>query len=251
MSRRRLAITVCLVLLGACGREKPRAEHWSYAGDTGPSNWWELSPAWALCGTGREQSPIDIVDADARSAALPALEFRYQPTPAVLVNNGSTIRLNYAEGSFLDVDGTSFALDQFHFHAPSEHTIDGRHAAMELHLVHSDDAGHLAVVGVLIEQGAANEHLGAAWDRLPDRSGERTSIPGASMNAGDLLPQDRGYYRYPGSLTTPPCAEGATWFVLRQPIRMSSEQIDRFTALYPHNSRPVQPLDGRVVVSGG
>lgn len=218
--------------------------HWSYEGDTGPAHWGSLSPEYAQCSTGRQQSPIDIRDPAAKD--LTNLEFHYAPTEVAIVNNGHTIQVNYAPGSWMQVDGTRYDLLQFHFHAPSEHTIAGRHAAAEMHLVHKSSSGALAVVGVLLEEGAANPRFDPVWSHLPARPGPVRECD-AQIDADDLLPADQRTLRYSGSLTTPPGTEGVRWFLMQEPVRLSKAQLDAFTRIHRGNNRPTQPLHGRVV----
>ena len=219
--------------------------HWDYTDDTGPAHWGDLSPAFAACKCGAAQSPIDLTsDAQAQPHDL---TFRYAPAPLAVVNNGHTIQVDYAPGSTLVSGGRQYTLQQFHFHHSSEHTVDGIPADMELHLVHQDAAGRLAVVGIFLTAGGRNEALEPVWAHMPARKGERRLVSEIAVNAADLLPADLSYYSYDGSLTTPPCTEGVRWFVLRSPVEVSPEQLARFAALYPHNSRPTQPLNERTV----
>ena len=148
------------------------------------------------------------------------------------------------------MDGKSFALKQFHFHAPSEHTIDGKHAAMEMHLVHLDGAGRIGVVGVMIHEGAYNPAFEPIWDYLPTEVNKRIEY-GATVNPTNLLPKDRSYFQYMGSLTTPPCSQDVNWYVLVHPIEMSKEQIAKFTTIINHNNRPVQSLNERTIIRSG
>ena len=219
--------------------------HWSFAGADGPAHCGELSPAFALCGTGRSQSPIDI------SRPVPkhvgALTFHYRPGRLNIVNNGHAIQVNYDPGSYIELNGTRYDLQQFHFHAPSEHEIDGRRAAAELHLVNQSADGRLAVVGVLIDTGAGNPAFAPILDHLPAMPGPVRRFD-TRISAAGLLPATRTTYRYRGSLTTPPCTEGVQWIVMTTPVTMSAAQLAALTRLYPDNSRPLQPLHGRVVV---
>lgn len=216
---------------------------WGYTGGIGPARWGNLSPAFAACKLGVSQSPIDLTS---DTVAKPHdLDLRYASAPLEIINNGHTIQVNYTPGNMLLSGGRQFALVQFHFHHLSEHTVDGKPAAMEMHLVHQDDAGNLAVVGVFLTAGQQNEALQPVWAHMPAAVGEERQVQGVTINAADLLPADLSYYSYVGSLTTPPCTEGVRWFVLSSPVEVSPEQIDRFAALYPDNARPTQPLNGR------
>jgi carbonic anhydrase len=218
--------------------------HWSYSGDTGPAEWGALNPEYAACATGTAQSPIDVDTV--KEENLVNLAFNYNPSNVTIVNNGHTVEVVYDPGSFFTLDGEQYDLKQFHFHAPSEHTVDGQPAAIELHLVHQAAAGKKAVVAVLINEGAANPAFQPVWDHLPAAEGPEQEYD-VKVNAADLLPADQTTFRYAGSLTTPPCSEGVSWFLMIRPIEMSAEQIAAFTAIYDGNNRPVQPLNGRTV----
>ena len=233
----------------ACGptASAEEAHHWSYKGHGGPTHWSELQEGYSACGAGREQSPVNIPGAAAQKAQLPAIEFHYQPAPLKIIDNGHTIQVNYAPGSFITVGGQRYELQQFHFHKPSEEAIDGKHAAMVAHLVHKDDQGRLAVVAVLLNPGTVNPMVATLWNNLPAKKEAEVAMQDVQINAADLLPANRGYYQFTGSLTTPPCSEGVTWMVLKDPSTLSTGEIDRFGRSYPMNARPVQPLNGRMV----
>jgi carbonic anhydrase len=164
-------------------------------------------------------------------------------------NNGHTIQINYSEGDTLAIGGKAYQLVQYHFHAPSEHTIDGRHFPMEMHMVHKAADGQLAVIGVLIDEGRHNTAFDPVWGSLPKEKGVETHLTAVSVDVDQLLPKARTTYRYEGSLTTPPCSEGVAWLVMTTPISLSVEQIGQFTAIVKANNRPVQPLNGRTVVT--
>jgi carbonic anhydrase len=170
--------------------------------------------------------------------------FHYNPSPLNIVNNGHTIQINYEPGSYAEFDGKRYELLQFHFHSPSEHTVDGKHIAMEAHLVHRDAAGNLAVVGVFLKQGQELAALRDAWNNLPPHEGEKT-VKGVSIDVASLLPKHSQVYSYSGSLTTPPCSEGVSWFVMVDPLEVSARQIEVFRATVSPNARPVQALNGR------
>jgi carbonic anhydrase len=218
---------------------------WSYAGDTGPEHWGALDPSYRLAETGRAQSPIDIRAASAIPAPPPQIRFRYAAEPATYVNNGHTLQHDQAPGSWLEVDGQCYALKQFHVHTPSEHTFDGVHLDAEIHLVHADAAGNVAVVGVLVRSGAKNPAFASVHGTLP-REGQTKTLTGR-IDPGAMLPESRRTYRYTGSFTTPPCTENVEWFVLEQPIEAAPEEIAGVHALEGNNARPTQPLNGRLV----
>ena len=251
MSTRRFfsaaACILAVALFAPAGLARDEAAHsWTYKGEHGPEHWGDMDPAFAACKTGQQQSPIDIKGA--KAADLPAIRFDYKATPLHIINNGHTIQVNYAPGSSISVGGKSYELKQFHFHHPSEEEIDGKHFAMVAHLVHADAQGKLAVVGVLLESGAANKLIETVWSHIPASAGPEQKIDSVTINIADLLPADRGYYTFPGSLTTPPCSEGVTWFVLKKQTTISKGQAESFGKIYPMNARPIQPLHDRTVL---
>ena len=223
----------------------PRTEkvEWGYEAENGPAVWSCLSPEFVLCSEGTHQSPIDL--AKPKAARLPAVAFNYRPTDLDIRNNGHTIEVTSSSENWIEVDGARYELLQFHFHAPGEHTVAGKSFDMEMHLVHQDENGTLAVIGVLIEQGAENAAFAPLWAHLPEAPGPAQHHENVAVNAEDLLPAARHAYRYDGSLTTPPCSEGVKWFVLTTPVELSAAQIAAFTAIFHGNNRPVQPLGER------
>lgn len=246
MIRRRIvlfaAVSAFIVVLGC--KDSHHGAHWGYSGEGAPAQWGSLSKEYALCGTGKNQSPIDISGAVKKN--LPAISFEYTDVPLMVENNGHSIKVSTSGGGSITVDGKKYNLIQFHFHEPSEHTVNGKAAAMVVHLVHQNDEGKLAVVGVLMEKGAENPLIKSIWSVMPIKPG-KPEVHSARINAGKLLPAKRSYYAYEGSLTTPPCSEGVKWMVLKQPLTVSAAQIEKYRSLYPGSVRPVQPLNGRVV----
>ncbi len=231
--------------------QKPDLEqkHWSYSGSEGPEYWGNLAKEYKTCSTGEEQSPIDLkktVDAE-----LEPLQFNYQSTPLNIVNNGHTIQVNYAPGNTLTLDGKKFELLQFHFHDPSEHTVDGSSHPMEVHLVHKNkETGQLAVVGMFLDLGEKNETLEAIWEHMPMKKGPAETVEGVTVNIADLLPQDtQNYFRYYGSLTTPPCSEVVNWIILKEPVKVSSQQVEKFAAIVGENARPAQVQGRRFILN--
>ena len=221
---------------------------WSYEGATGPEHWGDLKSEFAACLAGKEQSPVDIGQVDIKPGTLPEIQFHYKDTPLDLVNTGHSIQVNDAAGSFMDVGGERYQLRQLHFHHPSEERIDGQSFDMVIHLVHANSKGDLAVVAVLVRIGAANETFGKIESSFPETPSERKP-PGVQINPSGLLPPKASYYTFRGSLTTPPCTEGVTWFVLKTPITISADQVKAFAAIFPHNARPIQPLGSRIIQS--
>ncbi len=239
------AIAVCSLLAGSVAMAQ-EGVHWGYEGKASPEHWGELAPEFALCGSGKSQSPIDI--SGGFQAELPALPFAYKAGGNEILNNGHTVQVNYAAGSQIQVDGQPFQLKQFHFHAPSENLIDGKSFPLEMHLVHADAQGNLSVIGLMFEEGAANPLLASLWQAMPEQAGEH-QVLSTPVDVSALLPTDQRYYRFAGSLTTPPCSEGVRWLVLKQPMTASKEQIARFEAVMKHpNNRPVQARNARVLV---
>ncbi len=225
----------------------PKKVDWSYTGDNGPEHWASLSENFATCASGTVQSPFDIT-AD-KTDDLPALNLNYVPTGMTVINNGHTIQVDQAGGGQLVVGDATYNLLQFHFHTASEYSIDGKFYPLEVHLVHASDAGELAVVGVMFAEGEANAELANIWANMPATKGENT-VEGQSVDVKNLLPDSGQYYRFMGSLTTPPCSEGVNWHVMSQPITASAEQIAAFKAIFPMNARPLQAENDRMVVLG-
>jgi carbonic anhydrase len=244
-----VAVVVVMILVPAGSRAQWKT-HWTYDGATGAEHWGELDPAYAACNAGKEQSPIDIPSAE--KAELPALRFEYKSGPLkYLINNGYTIRVNYHDapgsGNFLIVGDERYQLTQFHFHRPSEEYVHGKPYDMEVHLMHQSSDGKVAGVTVFLKAGSANATVQKLWEHMPMTEGKEQEIAGVEVNPAGLLPHDTAYSMYMGSLTAPPCSEGVTWFVLKTPVEISAEEIGAFAKLYPHDVRPLQPLNGRVV----
>jgi carbonic anhydrase len=222
--------------------------HWAYEGEAGPEHWAELSPKYEKCGTGTRQTPIDLASSEVVPMGLEDVEFQYATAEASVVNNGHTVQVNVAEGNAIVLDGVSYGLAQFHFHTPSEHTIDGASYPLELHLVHKDASGNLAVVGVMLEKGEKNPVLSQVWGKsLPKSEGKEVALK-SPIDLNALLPSDRAAYRYLGSLTTPPCSEGVKWIVMKSSVTMTTKQIAAFKKLFPMNARPLQPINARSIV---
>lgn len=224
--------------------------NWSYDGDTGPEHWGELDPANSACANGSEQSPINIefsqVKADKK---LEGIQIKYEPTTFSLVNNGHTVQANAKiESNSIVVEGIEYKLAQFHFHTPSEHQFNGQNYDMELHLVHKDANGKLAVLGVMIQERKENEKLESVWDVLPKEETEKDITVKEPIDLQALLPQDQTTFHYIGSLTTPPCTEEVKWVIFEQPIEMSKTQIQAFQEISPDNNRPVQSLKEREMI---
>lgn len=221
--------------------------HWGYQGEGAPENWGKLKPEYALCGSGMSQSPIDFNKT--YKTELDEIEFAYNDTPLKIINNGHSIQVNCEPGSTVMIDGEKYELVQFHFHAPSEHTVNGQFYDMELHLVHKNQNKDIAVVGVFMKKGAENKLIQVLWDNIPTETDKENLVSGISVNASSLLPKDRKYYHYFGSLTTPPCTEGVNWSVFKTPIQVSEAQIEKFkTVMGVNNNRPVLKVNKRFIL---
>ena len=225
------------------------AQHWSYDGHEGPQHWGELSEGWATCAAGQQQSPIDLGTASGLGLQSMAIDWP-ETLAGTVIDNGHTIQVNVEPGGSLTIAGHAYALVQFHFHAASEHTVNGRHAPMEVHFVHADEDGGLAVIGVLVETGAPLSSLGSVWAVNPQPETNSGGIA-ASVHLNEFLPADRSAWRYAGSLTTPPCSETVTWTVFRHPVTASAAQIAWFEGRHPHSYRPAMPLHRRLVLQIG
>lgn len=219
--------------------------HWSYEGEGAPANWGTLKPEWQLCNVGERQSPIDI--RDGIKVDLEPIRFDYRPSNFRIIDNGHTIQVNLGPGNTIAVMGRMYDLVQFHFHRPSEERINGKGFDMVVHLVHKDLDGRLAVLAVLLERGQAHPVMQTLWNNLPLEKHSDYSPEGVAIDLNQLLPENRSYYTYMGSLTTPPCSEGVMWMVMKQPAQVSAEQIAIFSRLYPMNARPVQSVRGRLI----
>jgi carbonic anhydrase len=238
---------VAAVLVPASARAQWKTP-WTYEG---ADHWSALDPDYKACNAGTEQSPIDI--RNTQKVDLPPLRFEYKSGPLkYLINNGHTIRVNYhgddRTKSFLIVGDRHYQLTQFHFHRPSEEYIQGKPFDMVIHLMHASSGGKVAGVAVLLKAGPANTTIQRIWDHMPTTDGKEHEIAGVDIDPAGLLPANTAaYYTYMGSQTAPPCSEGVTWFVLKTPISLSAAEINEFAKLYPHDVRPLQPLNKRVV----
>jgi carbonic anhydrase len=231
-----------------------RPVHWSYSAEGGPAGWGELTPVYALCGSGKSQSPINLVTKTGKGT--PEWKMEYKTTTLQishnqhvdeLINNGHTIQVTPQEGSTITYAGKTYHLKQFHFHTPSEHTIDGKHAPMEIHLVHQSDDKSLAVIGVLVKEGSHDNRFDQLIRNLPNAPGEKKTHDSINVNIDIHVPKDLHAYHYVGSLTTPPCSEDVQWLVLKNPISMSKDQVTAFSSRLKNNNRPTQALNERTL----
>lgn len=220
--------------------------HWGYSGEEGPEHWGELDPQYSACAEGMNQSPINL--AGFTESDLKPIGIHYEAGGREVHNNGHTVQVNFTPGSKISVDGHEFELKQYHFHAPSENHINGKSYPMEAHLVHADEAGNLAVVAVMFVEGKTNQSIARVWSYIPGIEGGRQNLP-SGVSAEGILPSNRDYYRFKGSLTTPPCSEGVEWLVMKEPVTVSKDQIEKFVKVMRHpNNRPIQPLNARPVL---
>lgn len=240
----------------AVSSEKPAAElkqkeppHWKYEGAEGVDKWGELWPAWEKCKTGLEQSPIDLPKKGDKAAKAVALGMSYQKIPLQIVNNGHTVQVPTNSGGTLTMDGVQYELVQFHLHSPSEHTVAGAKFDGELHLVHKNANGEIAVIGLLLKKGKESKTLAPVFAAAPsEESHEPKPVVDASIELSKLIPAKAAYFSYVGSLTTPPCSEGVKWFVLTQPVEVSEAQLKKFQdTMHGPNARPTLPIGVRKV----
>ncbi|MBP2076744.1 carbonic anhydrase [Oceanobacillus polygoni] len=223
---------------------------WSYNGDTGPEHWGKLDNANLACVNGSEQSPINIEFTQVEeNKKLEEIQIHYEPTTFSLANNGHTVQANtVTESNRMVIEGNEYKLAQFHFHTPSEHQFNGQNYDMELHIVHEDANGKLAVLGLMIKEGKENEILAPVWEVLPKEETEKDIRVKEPIDLKALLPKNQTSFHYNGSLTTPPCTEEVKWVINEQPIEMSKVQIQAFKEIFPENHRPVQTLNKREII---
>ena len=238
-----LSLIVALSTLSVTSAAEP---HWTYEGKAGPEHWSELTSDFHICHEGKSQSPINIKDPI--EGHLQALDLAYHTSAEKVINNGHTIQVTVDEEDDFVLDSEKFTLRQYHFHTPSENQINGHTFPLEAHFVHSKEDGDLAVVAVMFEVGKENPALAPLIDAMPKKENQQVTI-NRQVNLRALFPEDLHYYRFSGSLTTPPCSEGIRWLVMKQPVTLSQAQLDAFKqALKTTNNRPLQHLNGRMIV---
>lgn len=250
---RLLCVVLAAAALGGCGNDDYNGgsaeenKSFAYTGDVGPAYWAELDPENnGACLSDTSQSPVDVTGA-VPDASLTALSLELRDTAIHMINNGHTLELEYHEGSSMGLNGNTYDLLQFHFHTLSEHAVSGQRGAMELHAVFKDAAsGNLAVIGMLYNIGEENSFLEHLVDHLPPEPGESVEIEN-EVNLLDGLTDTSQYFRYSGSLTTPPCSPIVTWTVLKQPATMSESQFQAFQTIMGNNFRPLQKLNDRQI----
>lgn len=218
---------------------------WDYKGKNSPDNWGKISPEFSACAVGKSQSPINITDIS-KSDNSPKITFSYNLTPKIEIDDGRTIEVVYNKGPYIDINDDRYDLTQFHFHSPSEHLLKGKQYPLEMHLVHQDKDGKLVVVAIWFKEGKENKILDTVWKKMPQKAGERVKV--SDIDLQKLMPKNPHFYHYVGSLTTPPCTEGVSWFILKEPLEVSKAQIEKFrNTLKEANNRPTQQLNGRKV----
>jgi carbonic anhydrase len=222
--------------------------HWGYLGESSPVHWGEFDAKFATCKDGKMQSPINIIPT--KDENLAPLDINYTSKAKSIINNGHSIQVNIEDGSTLKVDGKVYKLKQFHFHVPSENNIKGDVFPLEAHFVHVSDDGKIAVIGVMFKEGEENPTLKKIWANLDKlKVGEAIECKADIADIKSLLPQKSQYYSFKGSLTTPPCTEGVNWFVYKDPLSVSKEQVNSFFSQFGFpNNRPVQPVNGREIL---
>ncbi len=245
----KLSLLALTILITGCASttQHPRDNnHWSYTGHDGPENWGTLNPKFSTCDKGVNQSPINL--AGFIESDLPPLYLVYESGGHEILNNGHTIQVNYQPGSWFRMDNRVYELKQFHFHSPSENHISGKSYPMEVHLVHADTEGNLAVVAVMFEEGSENETLKKIWSKMPEVAENKNDLP-SIVSVDGILPVNRDYYRFNGSLTTPPCSEGVLWLVMKQTVTLTKGQISQFTnVMHQPTNRPVQAVNARPIL---
>ncbi|MGB1226905.1 MAG: carbonic anhydrase [Poseidonibacter sp.] len=236
---------VFVVALMLSGEEETKGAPWGYNEDLGPKEWANLDEKYRMCEDGLNQSPINITSTI--DAVLNPLTFQGTGKASSFENNGHSVKVSFSGSNSLSIDNTKYNLKQIHFHTPSENQIDGKSYPMEAHLVHSDNAGNLAVVAVMFEVGEDNMVINKLLRNLPENEGEKNQLKSEILGY-DLLPEIKDYYRFNGSLTTPPCTEGVKWFVLKDTVSISKSQLADFEAVMPTNNRPIQDINSRLIL---
>jgi carbonic anhydrase len=243
----RLQVLFSLSVSISCAAAAQTAAPWTYEGRTGPLNWGKLDPSYRACSQGKEQSPIDIRGARLNKA-LPPIEFHYIAGAVTVENDGRTIVVHAEPRSYMVAGGVRYDLQELVFHHPSEESVHGKLADMDVELVHRSADGKVAIVAVRLAEslGGPNATLATIWHNMPDKAGDSQKVDDM-VNAGGLLPADRGYWTYMGSMTTPPCAEGVHWFVMEQELTISREQATQFVKRFRIDSRELQDPHGRKI----
>ncbi|MEM8695519.1 MAG: carbonic anhydrase family protein [Pseudomonadota bacterium] len=255
--RTTLLLAAWAVALAACGSATEETatttetEHgetqeasWTYED---PASWGTVHEEYATCATGTAQSPINLVRADATVSEDVALEINWESGPMIIDGAGYNSDLVAPEGGYITLEGQRYDFLQVHLHMPSEYAIEGEQPAGDIHFVHANEAGELAVIGVFMIEGEPNRALAAAFEEFSAEEGSQT-LEGITFDPNALLPETRSFFRFPGSLTTPPCSEGVNWVFMSEPVTVSADQIAAYTDLYGNTARPVQPTGDREIL---
>jgi len=223
--------------------------NWGYTGDTAPKHWANLSPDNALC-NGKNQSPVNISPNEARNSIKRGLKFNYgRLDPIIMTNTGKQLRIDVAAGAGINIDGLDFALKHLSFHIPSEHTYNNKHFPMEIQFAHQSKDGQLAIVSLVVATGKSSRTLRKLQQQLPMNAGESKPLAANALRNFEKKKKVTHYYRYSGSLTSPPCNEGVRWFIMNQPLKISKVHLQQFRqAIKQDNNRPVQALNARVIL---
>lgn len=220
--------------------------HWDYTGEHSPAHWGEMKKGFAMCSKGKMQTPINISPTE--DIDIDPLEFNYTTGATDLINNGHTVQINVASGSSVTIDGKEFELKQFHFHTPSENNINGKKFPLEAHFVNVAKDGQIAVVALMFEEGATNPILEKIWSKFPLEVNHKEPIKLSADDINALMPANQDYYKFMGSLTTPPCTENVKWNVFKISMNISKEQVKKFYNVFGHsNNRPLQDINNRVI----
>ena len=237
---------ICAASIPVVTFAEPPPPAWSYTGKDSPEHWGDISPVYATCRLGKNQSPVDLstVEATADNSA----KFHYEPLLYTVEHNGHTIQATPAESvQALHLGDKVFALKQFYFHTPSEHTFLSKYFPMEAHFVHQSEAGELAVLAVMFEEGKENPALAPLLAKKL-QAGEKEKLA-EKLDVMPLFPEGQSHFRLNGSLTTPPCTEGVNWVVFKTAVNASKAQLDAMRNMIGQaNNRPVQPLNARLVI---
>ncbi len=233
-----------------------RPAEWGYVGEDGPAAWGSLDPVYSLCGTGHSQSPINLVNSEgANDVSLDvnygstSLNMTFNEHVHDIVDNGHTIQMDVEPGSTFKINNKVYELKQFHFHTPSEHTVDGKHFPLEVHFVHQSEDGALAVLSALFKEGKENVNFKPIIANLPTEKGQTIQLEDVISDLNLHVPANSSAFTYTGSLTTPPCSEDVQWVVLKDHPTMSAAQIGAISAIIGANNRPVQGLYERTIGS--
>lgn len=244
MLNKHLFLSLLMAVSTATVSAETHHAHWSYTGENDAAHWGDLSEDFAVCKTGKQQSPVDF--SATKAVKGKQLAYRYNVADYKVENNGHTLQATpQGKAQTIVINGKTYTLKQFHFHTPSEHTFKGKHFPMEAHFVHQAEDGTLAVIGSVFKPGKNNPALSALIAKKL-KAGESVDLKNLNIQA--LLPKDSKSFQLKGSLTTPPCSENVTWVVLKTPVQADAAQFKAMRDIIGgENNRPVQPLNDREV----